>query len=268
MNLTLSDGTSQQQRWVNDAIAQCSYPLDSLVASVVVEWADSLPVSSDIGHAHSYMVTEGSAGSYTITIATWADDPSAPGNSGLPNPAQDTYEFYKQSFVHELGHVIHFELITTDPQRTRAAGYFWHPDTTDGSLRHYGALADWSASVWQDNIMEALAECIKCATYTGRLIYLNRSSWNVDEVNWQPLMGMLYPSGGTIYYDPFDTTPAGMGGSVTVVDGELYEHTNMWIGGGPLLALVPDWLVTVKIINDIAAADPMLSIFWLPIGVS
>lgn len=202
MIVTYSGGTTQQRQWVQDAITQCSYPLTDLAVNLTVAWTDALPVSGDIGHLHSYMVTQGSGGTYTISIATWADDANHPENAGLPNPAADIYEFYKQSFVHELGHVVHLARIITDVQRQAAAAQFWTTQIT-GS-RQYGTLPYWAAPVWAENMMEAIAEAFKLSFFKGRLIYGDRTIWKIDEAPFGVLMGMLMPSaGGADWRDDF-----------------------------------------------------------------
>lgn len=194
MNLTITNGTPQQQQWVNDAIAQCSYPLKGLPANVVVTFMNSLPVSLDLGHQHTYMVTTSDGlGGFVISIASWADDPTHPDNQGLPNPGLDIYDFFKQSFVHELGHVTHFSLLVTDPLRSQAAQQFWTVEISGGSGRRYGKLGDFGVNIWTDNMMEAIAEVYKVTFYGGRLIFGNRSSWQIDEPSFGTLMGLLLP---------------------------------------------------------------------------
>lgn len=193
MNLQLGNGTDRQQRWVQDAVSDCTYDLSLINATVTVKWADTLPDSGDLGHAHEYMVTQSGPDGFTITIISWADDPNASGNKGLPNPSADVYTWYKQSFVHELGHVVHFSQITNDAERTAAASYFWTPAVSGGS-RRYGKLADWSAPGWGDNMMEAIAETFKCTCYTGRLIFANRTIWRIDKgTPWDGLWVLLIP---------------------------------------------------------------------------
>lgn len=204
MNFTYSGGTAQQRQWVLDAIAQCSYPLADLSVNVLVTWAAVLPPSTEItGHAHSYMTTQPTGPSaFTITIDARADDGTNPENAGLPNEAADIYDFYKQSFVHELGHVTHFTQIATDAQREQAAAQFW--TTQISGSRQYGTLATWSELVWAHNMMEAVAETFKICFYTGRLIYGNRTIWKLDDgVPFSALMTLVMPAGGSAFYDDF-----------------------------------------------------------------
>jgi hypothetical protein len=212
MNLSLSGGTAQQRAWVQEALASCTYPYDGLDATVTVTWAPSTPC----GTTHTYMcTTDHGDGTFTVTIEDWADDPTNPNLSGLPNPAADIKTFYMQSFIHETGHVAHYTLINTDDLRTQAAALFWRQNVNAGSGKRYGLLADYSliqtpGLAWADLISEAIAECVKCAFYQGRLVYMNRTNWHVDEVNWAALTAMLSPAvsaGGTqfSYRETFDT---------------------------------------------------------------
>lgn len=197
MNFQLDGGTPQQQRWVQDAIAQCSYPLDSLNATVTVQWANQMPSNAD--SRHPYMVTQvQSDGSFLVTVASWADDPSNPGNQGLPNPQQDIYEFYKQSFVHELGHVVIDSTFNpggadTDPRVQTMCGLFWRATVDSGTGRRFGTMSDWDASslAWADEVREAVAECFKCGFYTGRLLFMNRTHWNIDAGSWAQFLSLI-----------------------------------------------------------------------------
>lgn len=205
MNFTYDrSGTPQQVAWAQEALTRCGYDLSLFAFDVLVKWVDPLPVSSDIGHAHSYMVTQSSAGTgydYTIFIASWADDASNRNNSGLPNPGADIQEFYMQSFVHELGHIVIWNTILVHNDEPYVAGLYWTPDTAGGSGRRYGTLADWSVSTWAQNMNEAVAETFKCVYYQGRLIYLNRTIWHLDPTSWNDLWFKLLPPQKTIWKD-------------------------------------------------------------------
>jgi hypothetical protein len=239
MDFNLVGGTGRQRDWVDGAIGACTYDLTLIDATVTVQWVDPLPQSPDIGHAHSYMVTTSNGvREFTISIATWADDASNPNNSGLPNPSQDIQTFYEQSFVHELGHVVHFSTITSDDERTHAASLFWTPDTSGGSGRRFGTLADWSATTWAQNMMEAIAETFKCVYYQGDLIYRNRTIWHLDAKNWPELWTMLIPPYKYLWKAPaanFD----GQGhtfnlDSIGKFDVTYLQHADAQFGYGPV----------------------------------
>lgn len=207
MNFAYSGGTPQQLRWIQDALTDCTYPLSAIGVNVTFQFAQPLPISTDIGHAHSYMVTQQVApGDFTISIATWADDPTNPNNLGLPNPAQDIYDFFKQSIVHELGHVVHFTLINSPLLQQQAASLFWTPDITGGPGRRYGSLPDWSATVWVDNVMEGIAEVFKCVFYSQRLIFLDRTDWHIDQTPFNELIQLLTPPATAGVVDDFTAT--------------------------------------------------------------
>lgn len=208
MNFTFDNttGTPQQIAWVQQAIQACTYPLDELSVPVTVTWG-AVPC----GLLHTYMCTEWfylaedpsdvSSYRFIITIEPWADDPNAIENRGLPNPGADIQTFYMQSFVHELGHVIHRTLINTDDLRTQAAGLFWTPSVNASSGRRAGQLQDYSPDEttglgWACSVVEAIAESVKCAWYQGRLIYMNRTNWRIDEQEWPTLVKLLTPSVG------------------------------------------------------------------------
>lgn len=190
-------GTPQQVKWVKDAIAQCSFPIDKVFGVTVnVVWG-SFPGSADT--RHPYMVTQVNAGGgFVVYIAPWADDPNNFNNQGLPDPSNDIYEFYKQSFVHELGHVMTYVTFDpgaadTDPRIAEMCGLFWAPSTDPGSGRRQGTMADWDAPglTWAGEIREAVAEVFKVAFYSGRLIYSNRTNWKLDNAQWTAFLNLL-----------------------------------------------------------------------------
>lgn len=197
MNVTYVGGTPQQRQWVLDALSASSYPYSDLDVAVAVTWAASTPC----GVHHSYMcTTDHGDGTFTITIASDADDPRSDKVQGLANPVTDIKRFYMESFVHETGHVVHFTLINNDGLRTQAAELFWAAVVNDTG-RVYGTLADYSliettSITWADSIIEAIAETIKVAFYQGNLIYGNRTAWHVDKANWSALMALLLPASG------------------------------------------------------------------------
>lgn len=193
MDLQFVNGNPSQKDWVHSAIQACGFDLSLIGSTVWVHFVDPLPVSSDLGHSHAYMVTQQTPTGFTISIATWANDPDNSNNQGLPNPPEDIFDFFKQSFVHELGHVVHFTSITTDTERAQAASLFWTPTVDGGSGRRYGTLGDWSANTWPNNMMEAIAETFKCTYYAGRLIFANRTEWRIDQSAWSALWSLLIP---------------------------------------------------------------------------
>lgn len=189
MNFSFQSSVSSTARaWCEAAIQLCAYPLDKLDIDVAVEAVAEPPC---VGH-QDYMCT--SSGSETVIhVRTGIEDPAHPMNAGLPDPARDTRAFFIESFVHELGHVVAFHLITTDAQRTQAAALFRRAGATGEGLRT-GTLADWNPldKPWEDRIQEAVAEVFKDAWLDDALrVYEQRANWEV--VDFSQLVIMLIP---------------------------------------------------------------------------
>jgi hypothetical protein len=206
MDFTLdASGTDQQKNWVADAIKQCAYTLDNISAAVTVQWVHTMPGNADT--THPYMITVPAPdGSCVISIIDWADDPHAPGNQGLPDPAGNIQGFYAESFVHELGHVVvdnTFNLggLDTDPRVAQVCALYWHAALSAKDGKRYGTADDWDAEhlSWGDEIREGVAEFFKRAFYQGQLIFQNRSNWNIDQPNWATMFNFLQGAAGDLF---------------------------------------------------------------------
>lgn len=207
MYFTFSGGTQQQVKWAMEAVAGCTFDLGHLYVDVELIWG-AFP--GNIDTRHPYMVTEVVTGaSYQIYIAPWADDPTNGNNQGLPDPAGDIKQFYMQSVVHELGHVVTYCTFDpagadTDPRVTQVCALFWRPEVDSGPGRRYGTLSDWDAAslAWADEIREAVAEMFKVTYFTGRLIFMNRTNWRIDQRDWAALLS-LWSYYTPLFFEPF-----------------------------------------------------------------
>lgn len=188
-------GTAQQIAWAQQAAASCTYPISDLTASATVVWVDVMPEHAD--STHPYMVTQPEGDDFLISVVKWADDPKAPGVQGLPDPAADVEDFYKASFIHELGHVAADSTFNpggtdTDSRVGEVCALFWTAKV-GGNGRRYGTFADWDDSTltWAQEIREAVAECFKLAFCPTPTVYQNRTIWNIDESNWAAFLGFI-----------------------------------------------------------------------------
>ena len=196
MQLTYSGGTAQQRAWAADGVAACAFPLDSVNAVVTITWQT---IDPQLAHPYMHTTAHGD-GTFTITIEPWADDPTNPNLRGLPDPRSDIKDFYMQSLVHEIGHIVHLIRITTDDQKQAIAALFWTPEPNSATGRRFGTLADYSTSEttdlsWASAIIEAIAECIKCTFFKGRLVFMNRTLWRIDPQEWNPFLLLLFGAG-------------------------------------------------------------------------
>lgn len=242
LNITYTGGTTQQLAWFQEALNECTYPLEALAVKINVIWG-ALPTNSDT--RHPYMVTEmNTPNEATIFIASWADDPTNINVSGLPNAQADIKEFYKESVIHELGHVATYGTIDSPNRTNRAANIaaacalFRRTDTG-----RQGVSSDWDdpSLAWADEIREGIAEAFKCSFYANRskLIYHNRSHWTIRRGDWPGLL-KLWQLGKFDFMDTDNVSGTGqvftewfMGGSVFISDnGTITPVDWTWMPGG------------------------------------
>lgn len=190
MNLTFAGGTAQQQQWVNDAIARCTFDFAALGVNVVVSFTNL----SNCSLSHTYMCTSGSAPDFQIQIVPWADDPRAPGVQGLTDPAADVHEFFMDSFIHEIGHVLAFTDVT-DLQALCQC--FTHiPDGRRGVASDYFSAGEATNHQWEELIVEATAEWFRLAFLPLTQCYWNRTNWEISAADWPTFMALLLPGAG------------------------------------------------------------------------
>lgn len=175
MNLAYHPSVSSQQRqWVADALASLRIPLTSFIAGDVLVQTVADPASP--GHNDAMATSIQEDGSYLIEIREGLDTGGVP---GIPGSLQD---FFVECFIHELGHVIAAQNVSSDPARTTLAATLTRTSPV-GSVGQRGTLADWSGHAWGENIQEGLAEVLKDAATDMRL-YDNRSNWTVTAEDW------------------------------------------------------------------------------------
>lgn len=170
-----------QQALIEQAIAVATFPWDRLFTTVTFY---SLPEPSCPGH-QDYMCTHGTDDGYAIEIRDGVESSDHPANGSLGREA--TARFFRESIVHELGHVVTFTVANSDALRTQMASWFVR-DTT------FGALVDWNplGAPWPDRVQEGAAEFFK-DLYMPRSarVYNTRSAWKMDYQhfgNWMALM--------------------------------------------------------------------------------
>lgn len=186
LQFTLSGGTDQQRRWFQDAVTHATYPNDAnpnFELEAEVTW---VPEPDCPGHA-DYMCARLDAGVATIQIRDNADDATIYQH---PGPLQD---FYAESVVHEIGHLITFYRIDTsltpEADRSLLCGLFRHKDG-----QRQGTAADWNPleAPWGDRVQEAAAEFFKDVFLPDEYrVYDNRSNWRLPQSNfgaWWDLM--------------------------------------------------------------------------------
>lgn len=212
-------GTVQQIAWAEQAIALCTYPIETVLeevaAAVSVVWVDTLPDHTD--STHPYMVTEVEAEtSFLVSIPRWADDPTAPELQGLPDPGANIQAFYMECFIHEIGHIVSFLTVDIDdldpqdnPQVATVCAFFWRasiggeappapidgtPEVTLwGSLigvemsaggRRYGTPDDWEGPTGHPALAWA-DEIREAVAETFKMLFTDATLVYGNRTNWR-----------------------------------------------------------------------------------
>jgi hypothetical protein len=169
--------SGQQRAWFDDALARCRFPMDRGGVDIDVKTVDE---PSCPGH-NDYMCSHTSATGALIEIRTAADDPDAPFNQGLPNPAKQIKQFFQESVIHELGHIFFYAALG-DGAAEQLASMFYRD--VQGETATHGTVEDWNPldRKWVDRIGEASAEFFKDVYLPStERVYDNRTNWAMDE---------------------------------------------------------------------------------------
>lgn len=193
-----------QRQWVMDAVQFCTFKGGSYAATVRIEEEPPCPGHKD------YMCTYMEGNVATIVIRRGAEDPSQPFLGNLPNPAKDVKNFFMESVVHELGHVVQLTNMK-DADITPMCALFFKQGAT-GEGMQWGTSDNWSAGDWEDRIQEAVAETFKDA-YLGDMyrVYDNRTNWSLGQTSWDQYAELLGLNGipaptASVTYDFLGTT--------------------------------------------------------------
>lgn len=155
MNIIFDNGTAQQRAWFTEAMSLATFPWNRISTTVHVGWVAHIDLPK---HHNDFAVTIvnplpadpcGRPDNAHILIRDDLDDPNRPGDDGgFPRGHFAGKEFYMESVLHELGHVVQSKF--TSGQRSRLAAIF------------NGKPADWNGpSRWEDKRQESDAETFK-----------------------------------------------------------------------------------------------------------
>lgn len=190
MNFSFDNSLSSQQRaWAQDAIALCRFPWDAYDLNVTFVVVPEPPCP---GH-QDYMCTQADVGfaNFLVNIREGADDPTQQFNKGLPNPAADVKDFYMESIIHELGHVIVDKKVDGAGRIAETVLLFTMQKT--GAGIRTGTEADWNdPPEWADHIQEAAAEVFKDTFLNENYrVYENRTNWDISEADHKSFIEIL-----------------------------------------------------------------------------
>lgn len=176
--ITFEDSVNTlQKQWFMDAVQFCTFKNGNYAATVRVE-----PEPPCVGHA-DYMCTHMENNTAIIVIREKAEDPTQPFLANLPNPTKDVKNFFMESVVHELGHVVVLANLKAVEIPALCALFFRHGPTGEGI--QMGTADNWTDGAWEDRIQEAVAETFKDA-FLGDIyrVYDNRTNWSLETSSW------------------------------------------------------------------------------------
>jgi hypothetical protein len=201
VNLTFdSSVTARQEAWARAAYDLLSFPFDSLDFTVTVQTVDE-PLCP--GHS-DYMCTSTDGDGYLIQIRSHVDEAAAKVNESLEG--DEVERFFKEAFIHELGHVVRFSQMTGGEMATGAP--LWHHEDSDAE----GTLAAWADvgpggkvgdSKWAESLEEATAELFKDAYYDDR-VFDQATNWRMPKENYETFMDLLCPNRGAPVFVGWD----------------------------------------------------------------
>lgn len=185
------NSTRQQRQWVRDAIALCQFPLDSwrIGLPVTVEWTNVDDPETDNFAEYmttSFVTTDGNEHA-VIAIATNADSMENSAVQALEILPWELQNWYMESFIHEIGHVVF-------------GWYFGEAGTIARVAEMYerngqqGTAADWSppGNSWENRIVEGNAEFFKDVFMPpGFRVFDNRTNWWMKRSDYGTWLDML-----------------------------------------------------------------------------
>lgn len=160
MVVSFANGTARQRQLVNDAIAECTFQFDRLEATVTFTFEPRIDPAL---HGGKF-----GAVTFVDQLPTHAEIHVL---ADLANPRSSFYagdDFFKESVIHELGHVVTLSL--APDQQAVIAGALGADYRTQWDL---GAVKGWTLSA-----AEGAAETFKDLFFPGRK-YNNRTRWRL-----------------------------------------------------------------------------------------
>lgn len=232
MNFAFANGTPRQQALFSRAISACSYPFNAWPQTVTVSWMSEVSNPDHSAFADSFV--DGGGGH--IEIRSDLDTPNR-------DPEWTGENFYMETCVHEMGHIIAGLKSVTAAQMTplfigKGDGYPGAEGTDD----------DWNTGGWATRIQEAVAETFKDLWLDRTVrVYANRTDWILDHAHLRDYVEYMWPpqpAAGPTSDGAFEEVRGGF------IDLDLQEHgdtTGEFVLEDPNIAApLPDMYVLVR----------------------
>lgn len=181
------NGTPRQRQLFNDAVAEALYDWSRIPNNIDVDWESQFDSTLHNSFALTQYLTDQVDSCHrqmhdNIKIASNLDNPNRPGNEGgHPVGYYAGDQFYKETVIHELGHVV--GSMADASQRTALAACFDRgPTSWLAGLNNEGA--------WEDRVTEGFAETFKDVFFPGRK-FDNRTRVKLPQANFSRFLDIL-----------------------------------------------------------------------------
>lgn len=189
MNFDVVGATGNQSALVGRALAAFGYPVDALIFKDVTVTIAFVVEPSFPGTEEFAAATQTAANKWLIEVRNNLDQLGRD-----PEGIYEGPEFFMDTVIHEMGHVIAGIRLSTPEKRAAATACFERKNREPG-YPATPSLANWSAGDWQEHVQESVAETVKDAWLPlGIRAYDNRTSWVATAGQWRTLMALLLPA--------------------------------------------------------------------------
>lgn len=194
MEFEFGGGPAQYVSEAQAALESVTYPLEKVGGKVRVNFPvePACPGHSEFACTQMYI-----AGPY-VAIIEVRDSTALPLDqgwhpfSGVPGEWNGR-NFYRESVVHELGHVIAGTFTASPDARAEMCGLFRFMDIMGPEDGRPGQPGDWNgAPTWAHHIEEAVAETFKDVFMPKRdRQYDNRTAWRLPQANFRRFLELM-----------------------------------------------------------------------------
>ena len=193
MEFEFGGGPAQHVGEAQAALASVTYPLEKVGGKVRVNFPvePACPGHSEFACTQMYL-----SGPYVAVIGVrdstglppdqgWHPFSGAPGEWNGRN-------FYRETIVHELGHVIAGTFVGSQEARDEMCGLFRLMDIMGPEDGRPGQPGDWNSGPWQRHIEEAVAETFKDVFMPKRdRQYDNRTDWRLPQARFRRFLELM-----------------------------------------------------------------------------
>ena len=236
MNFSVVGATDNQAALVERALAAFGYPIDVMGTDVTIAFVvePSYPGTEEFAAA-----TQTGPGEWLIEVRSNLDQLGRD-----PEGIYEGPEFFMETVIHEMGHVIAGTWLGTPEKRASMAVCFERKNREPGYPAD-GNITYWQAGDWTDRIEEAVAESIKDVWLPLSIrAYDNRTKWILKQSSFGAFVALLDPyagSGGSMaakLVHPTRNTPVGVpivdanSAHALTLSGEEPNTEGFWWGYG------------------------------------